>query len=60
VIASHERALAAFPEEYLTAYRALNRLSARVLARDPEPVLEALAGMRTEPTHPARAKGVNA
>jgi len=43
VVATHEQALSAYPEEYLAAYRAVNRLAARVLARDPENVLRELA-----------------
>lgn len=43
VIAMHEEALKALPLEYLHAYRAVNRLAARLLARDPDSVLRELA-----------------
>ena len=43
VIALHEDALRASPVEYLEAYRALNYLAARVLARDPNAVINELA-----------------
>jgi predicted short-subunit dehydrogenase-like oxidoreductase (DUF2520 family) len=42
VIERHQAALRALPVEYLQAYRAVNRLAARVLASDPETVLGAL------------------
>jgi predicted short-subunit dehydrogenase-like oxidoreductase (DUF2520 family) len=43
VIALHEDALHASPVEYLHAYRALNSLAARVLARDSDSTLRELA-----------------
>jgi predicted short-subunit dehydrogenase-like oxidoreductase (DUF2520 family) len=42
-IARHEEALRQGPPEYLDAYRAVTRLTARVLARDPESVLRDLS-----------------
>jgi predicted short-subunit dehydrogenase-like oxidoreductase (DUF2520 family) len=39
VIAKHEAAMKSAPPEFLEAYRAVNRLAARVLARNPEVVL---------------------
>jgi predicted short-subunit dehydrogenase-like oxidoreductase (DUF2520 family) len=38
-IEAHVQALREFPEEFETAYKALNRLAARVLAQDTEGVL---------------------
>ena len=43
VIAMHEDALKPLPLEYLDAYRAVNRLAARLLARDSDSVLRELA-----------------
>jgi predicted short-subunit dehydrogenase-like oxidoreductase (DUF2520 family) len=43
IIALHEEALRPLPLEYLDAYRAVNRLAARLLARESEPVLRELA-----------------
>jgi predicted short-subunit dehydrogenase-like oxidoreductase (DUF2520 family) len=60
VISAHEKALLTRPEEYLAAYRALNRLAARVLARDPESVLAALDEISRESVPAPRAKGVSA
>jgi len=48
VIGRHESALASAPAEYLSAYRALNRLAARVLARDSTQVLDELAGISSK------------
>jgi predicted short-subunit dehydrogenase-like oxidoreductase (DUF2520 family) len=42
VVSRHERSLQNSPAEYLDAYRAVNRLAARVLAKDPEAVLREL------------------
>lgn len=50
VIAAHEKALHSGPAEYLDAYRTLNRLAARVLAREPEATLAALAQISQEPS----------
>jgi predicted short-subunit dehydrogenase-like oxidoreductase (DUF2520 family) len=57
VIAAHEEALGALPPEFLDAYRAMNRLAARVLARKTEPMLVELAGISGEPQVFAKAKG---
>jgi predicted short-subunit dehydrogenase-like oxidoreductase (DUF2520 family) len=43
VIAMHEEALKPAPLEYLEAYRAVNRLAARVLAREPDLAVGELA-----------------
>jgi len=45
VIGLHENALRSAPPEYLDAYRAMNRLAARVLARDPDAALNELASI---------------
>jgi predicted short-subunit dehydrogenase-like oxidoreductase (DUF2520 family) len=60
VIAAHEKALLSRPEEYLTVYRALNRVAARVLARDPESMLAALDEISQESAPARKAKGVSA
>jgi len=60
VIADHEKALRSCPGEYLAAYRAMNRLAARVLASNPESMLAALDHISHEPAHSLRAKGVSA
>ena len=60
VIAAHEKALLALPEEYLAAYRALNRLAARVRARDPQSMLAALEQISQESVPAPKAKGVSA
>jgi predicted short-subunit dehydrogenase-like oxidoreductase (DUF2520 family) len=39
VVSAHEKALRGMDPEYLDAYRAVNRLAARVLAREPESLL---------------------
>lgn len=44
VIAAHELALCGLPREFVDAYRAVNRLAARVLAHEPETVLAQLTG----------------
>jgi len=43
IIAIHEDVLQLLPLEYLHAYRAVNRLAARLLARDPDSALRELA-----------------
>jgi len=60
VIAAHEKALRSFPEEYLAAYRAVNRLSARVLARDPENMLRELTVVSEETLNNTKTEGVSA
>jgi predicted short-subunit dehydrogenase-like oxidoreductase (DUF2520 family) len=52
VIAMHEDALKPLPVEYLDAYRAVNRLAARLLARDPDSVLRELAKVSSESDSP--------
>ena len=60
VIASHETALRAFPEEYSAAYHALNNLAARVLTRNPEEVLAALKAIPHETVEKPQSKGASA
>jgi predicted short-subunit dehydrogenase-like oxidoreductase (DUF2520 family) len=60
VIAEHEKALLSCSGEYLAAYRAMNRLAARVLSREPESVLAALDQISHESAYPLQAKGVTA
>jgi hypothetical protein len=60
VIGAHESALHSCPTEYLAAHRALNRLAARVLARDAESVLAELTRNSQQSIHPAKAKGASA
>jgi predicted short-subunit dehydrogenase-like oxidoreductase (DUF2520 family) len=57
VLAAHEEALRALPPEFLAAYRAMNHLAARVLAREPEPILHELHAISGETKYPAKAKG---
>jgi predicted short-subunit dehydrogenase-like oxidoreductase (DUF2520 family) len=60
VVVTHEQALRAYPEEYLAAYRALNRLAARVLARDPENMLRELAVVSNQTCNNTTTEGVTA
>jgi predicted short-subunit dehydrogenase-like oxidoreductase (DUF2520 family) len=60
VIEAHEKALRLCPSEYLAAYRALNRLAARVLGRNPESTLAKLDQIFHEANHPLKAKGASA
>jgi len=60
VVKAHEGALRSRQEEYLAAYRALNRLAARVLSRDPDGMLRALDQISQEVAYPPKAKGVTA
>jgi predicted short-subunit dehydrogenase-like oxidoreductase (DUF2520 family) len=60
VVKQHEEALGGQHVEYLGAYRALNRLAARVLSRDPEAVLAALGQISQDAAQPPKAKGVSA
>jgi len=60
VIEAHEQALKSRPAEFLGAYRALNRLAARVLARAPECALAALDRISLDSTHSPKAKGISA
>jgi predicted short-subunit dehydrogenase-like oxidoreductase (DUF2520 family) len=60
VIAIHEDALKHLPLEYLDAYRAVNRLAARLLARDPDSLLRELAKVPSKSDSPLKATGANA
>lgn len=60
VVRAHEQALSSREPEFLAAYRALNRLAARVLSREPEKTLAALDRVSQETSSPQRAKGVTA
>ena len=60
IIKAHQAALRSCPEEYLMAYLAVNRLAARVLARDSESVLAALDQISPALTSEILAKGVTA
>ena len=60
IIGAHQTALRPCPEEYLTAYLAVNRLAARVLARDTDAVLAALDRISPARTIEILAKGVTA
>lgn len=62
VIQAHEKAMHSLPNEYLAAYQALNRLAARVLARDPESTLAKLSRISEEckSIHSAKTKGASA
>jgi predicted short-subunit dehydrogenase-like oxidoreductase (DUF2520 family) len=60
VIAAHEKALRSFPGEYLQAYRAVNRLAARVLAGNPEEVLASLERSSQDTVQNSNARGVHA
>src|SRR5260221_130738 len=60
VIALHEEALQPLPLEYLDAYRAVNRLAARLLARDSEPVLRELATISSKTFSQSKSIGPTA
>lgn len=57
VIAAHEEALSGLPAEFVDAYRAANRLAARVLAREPERVLAQLVANSQRAQLLTRSKG---
>src|SRR5215472_14714987 len=57
VVAMHEEALRGLRPEFLDAYRALNRLAARTLAREPEPLLAQLATISETAQLSRKAKG---
>lgn len=57
VVATHEEALRGLRPEFLDAYRAMNRLAARTLAREPEPLLTELATISETAQFSAKAKG---
>jgi predicted short-subunit dehydrogenase-like oxidoreductase (DUF2520 family) len=58
VVAAHEKALHELPPEFLEAYRAVSRLAARVLSRNPEAMLRELetisATAENSPVSPKR------
>jgi predicted short-subunit dehydrogenase-like oxidoreductase (DUF2520 family) len=57
VLAAHEQALSGLQPEFLDAYRAMNRLAVRVLARKPEPMLTQLATISTPLQLAVKGKG---
>jgi len=60
VIAMHEDALKHLPLEYLDAYRAVSRLSARLLARDADSVVRELKEISSKAGSQSNSIGVNA
>lgn len=60
VIAMHEGALKPLPIEYLDAYRAVNRLAARLLARDSNSVLRELARVSSKTDSQSQSIGASA
>ena len=60
VIAMHEDALKPLPLEYLEAYRAVNRLAARLLARDSDSVLRELAKVSSNTDSQSKSTGASA
>ncbi len=60
VIAMHEDALKPLPLEYLDAYRAVNRLAARLLARDSDSVLRELARVSLKTDSQSQSIGASA
>jgi predicted short-subunit dehydrogenase-like oxidoreductase (DUF2520 family) len=59
VIAMHDDALKHLPLEYLDAYQAVNRLAARLLARDPESLLRELAKVSSMSDSQLKSTGAN-
>ena len=57
VVASHEAALRRLQPEFLDAYRAANRLAARVLSREPDALLRELDTIAGNRQLAAKAKG---
>jgi predicted short-subunit dehydrogenase-like oxidoreductase (DUF2520 family) len=57
VLAAHEMALRGLPPEFLEAYRAMNQLGARVLAREPESLLRQLSALGNDEKSHLKAKG---
>jgi predicted short-subunit dehydrogenase-like oxidoreductase (DUF2520 family) len=57
VLAAHETALRGLPPEFLEAYRAMNQLGARVLGREPEPLLRQLSLLANEEKNHLKVKG---
>jgi predicted short-subunit dehydrogenase-like oxidoreductase (DUF2520 family) len=60
IIAMHEDALQVLPLEYLHAYRAMNRLAARLLARDPDSALRELAKVSSKSDSQLKFTGASA
>lgn len=60
VIAMHEEALKSAPSEYLEAYRAVNRLAARVLDRDADGTIGELARISAKNGSQSKVRGASA
>ena len=60
VIAMHEEALKSAPSEYLEAYRAVNRLAARVLARDADGAISELSTISAKSGSQSKVRGASA
>jgi predicted short-subunit dehydrogenase-like oxidoreductase (DUF2520 family) len=60
VIATHETALQSAPVEYLDAYHTVNRLTARVLACDPQAALSELAKVSSQIRSQSKLRGTSA
>jgi predicted short-subunit dehydrogenase-like oxidoreductase (DUF2520 family) len=60
VIALHEEALKSAPPEYLEAYRAVNRLAARVLARDANGAIGELSRISAKGSAQSKVREANA
>jgi predicted short-subunit dehydrogenase-like oxidoreductase (DUF2520 family) len=60
VIAMHEEALKSAPSEYLEAYRAVNRLAARVLARDADGAINELSTISAKSGSQSKVRGASA
>ncbi|HEY6129911.1 MAG TPA: Rossmann-like and DUF2520 domain-containing protein [Candidatus Acidoferrum sp.] len=60
VIALHEDALKPTPSEFLEAYRAVNRLAARLLARDPDSVIRELQDISSNSDSQFKTRGATA
>ena len=59
VIAMHEEALKSAPSEYLEAYRAVNRLAARVLARDADGAINELSTISAKSGSQSKVRSVS-
>jgi len=60
VVAAHENALQSAPVEYLDAYRAVNRLTVRMLARDEEAAMDELAKVSPKSSSQSQVRGTTA
>ena len=60
VIAMHEEALKSAPPEYLEAYRVLNRLAARILARDVNGAIGELSRISAKSSSESKVREANA